>query len=121
LRDVIAILGMEELAEEDRKLVQRARKIQRFLTQPFFVAQQFTGREGAYVPLEETLKGFEQILNGDLDDIPERFFYMTGTIDQVVLAYEKHKQEAAKKLEEQAKEDKVEEQPQEAESTEETA
>ena len=87
LRDVIAILGMEELAEEDRLLVQRARKIQRFLTQPFFVAQAFTGREGVYIPVEETLHGFEMILNGDLDHIPERFFYMTGTIDMVVEAY----------------------------------
>ena len=120
LRDVIAILGMEELAEEDRKLVQRARKIQRFLTQPFFVAQQFTGREGAYVPLDETLKGFEQILNGDLDDIPERFFYMTGTIDQVVQAYEKHKQEVAAKLDKQAKAEEAEEQSQSAETSEET-
>jgi F-type H+-transporting ATPase subunit beta len=118
LRDVIAILGMEELAEEDRKLVQRARKIQRFLTQPFFVAQQFTGREGAFVPLDETLKGFEQILNGDLDEIPERFFYMTGTIDQVVQAYEKHKQEVEKKLDEQAKAEEAQEQSQAAESKE---
>jgi F-type H+-transporting ATPase subunit beta len=109
---------MEELAEEDRKLVQRARKIQRFLTQPFFVAQQFTGREGAFVPLDETLKGFEQILNGDLDEIPERFFYMTGTIDQVVQAYEKHKQEVEKKLDEQAKAEEAQEQSQAAESKE---
>jgi F-type H+-transporting ATPase subunit beta len=118
LRDVIAILGMEELAEEDRNLVQRARKIQRFLTQPFFVAQQFTGREGAFVPLDETLKGFEQILNGDLDEIPERFFYMTGTIDQVVQAYESHKEEVAKENEEKSKQSSEEEQPQEAESPE---
>ena len=90
LRDVIAILGMEELAEEDRLLVKRARKIQRFLTQPFVVAEAFTGRKGVYVTIEETLKGFEMILNGDLDKIPERFFYMTGTIDQVTDAYQKH-------------------------------
>jgi F-type H+/Na+-transporting ATPase subunit beta len=92
LRDVIAILGMEELAEEDRLLVQRARKIQRFLTQPFFVAEQFTGREGVFVPLNETLRGFDMILNGDLDEIPERFFYMTGTINQVIDTFEKSKQ-----------------------------
>jgi F-type H+-transporting ATPase subunit beta len=93
LRDVIAILGMEELAEEDRLLVQRARKIQRFLTQPFFVAEQFTGRKGAFVPLKETLRGFEMILNGDLDDVPERFFYMTGTIDQVIDSFEQFKKD----------------------------
>ncbi len=90
LRDVIAILGMEELAEEDRLLVQRARKIQRFLTQPFFVAEAFTGREGVFVPIDQTLRGFRMILEGELDHIPERFFYMTGTIDQVVEAYKKH-------------------------------
>jgi len=96
LRDVIAILGMEELAEEDRLLVQRARKIQRFLTQPFFVAEAFTGREGVFVPLDETLHGFEMILNGECDEIPERMFYMTGTIDQVLENYhqrEKNQQE----------------------------
>jgi F-type H+-transporting ATPase subunit beta len=92
LRDVIAILGMEELAEEDRLLVQRARKIQRFLTQPFFVAEAFTGREGVFVPIEQTLRGFRMILDGELDHIPERFFYMTGTIDQVIGAYENHQQ-----------------------------
>ena len=89
LRDVIAILGMEELAEEDRLLVQRARKIQRFLTQPFFVAEAFTGREGVYINIEETLHGFEMILDGKVDNIPERYFYMTGTIDQVIAAHEK--------------------------------
>jgi F-type H+-transporting ATPase subunit beta len=91
LRDVIAILGMEELAEEDRRLVQRARKIQRFLTQPFFVAENFTGRKGVFINVEETLRGFEMILDGEVDEIPERFFYMTGTIDQVRKAYEEHK------------------------------
>jgi len=91
LRDVIAILGMEELAEEDRLLVQRARKIQRFLSQPFFVAEAFTGRKGAYIKLEDTLRGFQMILDGDLDEVPERLFYMTGTIDQVLNAYEKEK------------------------------
>lgn len=94
LRDVIAILGMEELAEEDRLLVQRARKIQRFLTQPFVVAEAFTGREGVYIPIEDTLSGFEKILNGELDEIPERLFYMMGTIDTVVEAFEKSKAES---------------------------
>lgn len=91
LRDVIAILGMEELAEEDRLLVQRARKIQRFLSQPFFVAEAFTGRKGVYINLEDTLRGFQMILDGDLDEVPERFFYMTGTIDQVLNAFEQEK------------------------------
>ena len=98
LRDVIAILGMEELAEEDRLLVQRARKIQRFLTQPFFVAEAFTGREGVYINIEETLHGFEMILDGKVDNIPERLFYMTGTIDQVI---EAHQKEKASRTEEQ--------------------
>ncbi|MDY6846327.1 MAG: F0F1 ATP synthase subunit beta [Chloroflexota bacterium] len=89
LRDVIAILGMEELAEEDRLLVQRARKIQRFLTQPFFVAEAFTGRKGVYIAIEDTLHGFEMILDGKVDNIPERFFYMTGSIDHVIKAYQK--------------------------------
>jgi F-type H+-transporting ATPase subunit beta len=93
LRDVIAILGMEELAEEDRRLVQRARKIQRFLTQPFVVAEAFTGRKGVYIPIEETLRGFEMILDGNLDEIPERMFYMTGTIDSVIEVHEKSKQD----------------------------
>ena len=97
LRDVIAILGMEELAEEDRLLVQRARKIQRFLTQPFFVAEQFTGRKGTFVSLNDTLRGFEMILDGELDEIPERFFYMTGTIDQVTDNYHQAKLENKKK------------------------
>jgi F-type H+-transporting ATPase subunit beta len=89
LRDVIAILGMEELAEEDRLLVQRARKIQRFLTQPFFVAEAFTGRKGVYIKLEDTLRGFQMILDGDLDKVPERLFYMTGTIEQVLETFDK--------------------------------
>ncbi len=84
LRDVIAILGKEELNEEDRVTVDRARRIQRFLTQPFFVAEAFTGMEGRYVPLEETLRGFREILDGEHDDLPEQAFYMVGSIDEVV-------------------------------------
>lgn len=84
LRDVIAILGIEELAEKDRLLVRRARKIQRFLTQPFFVAEEFTGQAGVFVPLEETVRGFKMIIEGEVDDIPEQAFYMTGTIDDVL-------------------------------------
>jgi F-type H+-transporting ATPase subunit beta len=84
LRDVIAILGIEELAEEDRLLVRRARKIQRFLTQPFFVAEDFTGQAGVFVPLEETVRGFKMIIDGKLDDVPEQAFYMTGDINSVL-------------------------------------
>ena len=83
LQDIIAILGIDELSEEDKLVVYRARKIQKFLSQPFFVAQQFTGREGKYVPLSETIRGFKEILDGKLDDIPEQYFYMAGTIDEV--------------------------------------
>jgi len=84
LRDVIAILGVEELAEEDRLLVQRARKLQRFLTQPFFVGEEFTGIPGKFVPLEETVRGFAEIIDGQHDALPESAFYMAGTIDDVV-------------------------------------
>jgi F-type H+-transporting ATPase subunit beta len=84
LRDVIAILGVEELAEEDRLLVKRARKLQRFLTQPFFVGEEFTGIPGKFVPLEETVRGFREIVQGVHDDLPENAFYMAGTIDDVV-------------------------------------
>lgn len=83
LQDIIAILGIDELSDEDKLIVYRARKIQKFLSQPFFVAQQFTGREGKYVPLSETIRGFKEILEGKLDDIPEQYFYMAGTIDEV--------------------------------------
>ncbi len=84
LQDIIAILGIEELSDEDRLTVNRARKIERFLSQPFFVAEQFTGRDGVYVPVAETVRGFREILDGEHDDLPEQAFYMKGTIDQVV-------------------------------------
>ena len=84
LQDIIAILGVEELSEEDKVTVARARKIQRFLSQPFYVAEQFTGREGRYVSITETVRGFNEILNGQYDDIAEQDFYMAGTIDEVV-------------------------------------
>ncbi len=84
LQDVIAILGMEELSEEDQMAVNRARRLQRFLTQPFFVAEPFTGTPGRYVPLDETLRGFREILDGKHDDLPEQAFYMVGTIDEAV-------------------------------------
>lgn len=84
LRDIIAILGMDELSEDDKLIVVRARKIQRFLSQPFFVAEVFTGTEGKYVPLKETIKGFKGIVEGEYDELPEQAFYMLGTIDEAV-------------------------------------
>ena len=84
LQDIIAMLGMDELSEEDKLTVARARKIQRFLSQPFFVATQFTGIDGKYVPLSETIRGFREILEGKHDDIPEQYFLNAGTIDEVV-------------------------------------
>ena len=83
LQDIIAILGMDELSEEDKLVVSRARKVQRFLSQPFFVAGQFTGLEGKYVPIAETVRGFKEILEGKLDDVPESHFLNAGTIDEV--------------------------------------
>jgi F-type H+/Na+-transporting ATPase subunit beta len=84
LQDIIAILGIDELSDEDRLTVSRARKIERFLSQPFFVAEQFTGTPGVYVPVQESIRGFKEILEGKYDDLPERAFFMKGTIDQVV-------------------------------------
>jgi F-type H+-transporting ATPase subunit beta len=84
LKDIIAILGMDELSEEDKELVARARKAQRFLSQPFFVAEIFTGTPGKYVSLEDTIKAFKGILNGDYDHLPEQAFYMVGTIEEAV-------------------------------------
>ena len=83
LQDIIAILGIEELSDEDKLTVTRARKIQRFLTQPMFVASAFTGREGKYVPITETVKGFKRILDGEFDDVDESSFYMIGKIEEV--------------------------------------
>jgi F-type H+-transporting ATPase subunit beta len=84
LQDIIAILGIDELSEDDKLVVARARKIQRFFSQPMFVASQFTGREGRYVPVQETVRGFKMILDGELDDIPEQAFYMVGNIDEAI-------------------------------------
>ena len=92
LQDIIAILGLEELSDEDKQVVARARRIQRFLSQPFFTAEQFTGNKGQYVPVKETVRGFKEIIEGKHDDLPERAFYMVGTIDMAV--------EQAKKLKE---------------------
>ena len=90
LRDIIAILGMDELAPEDKLLVARARKMQRFLSQPFHVAEVFTGAPGKYVSLKDTIKGFKMIASGELDHLPEQAFYMVGTIEEAI--------EKAKKL-----------------------
>jgi F-type H+-transporting ATPase subunit beta len=89
LQDIISILGMEELSEDDKQVVARARKIQRFFSQPFFVAEEFTGTPGAYVKLEDTIKGFREIIEGKHDSIPEQAFYMVGTIEEVLAKSEK--------------------------------
>jgi F-type H+-transporting ATPase subunit beta len=94
LRDVIAILGLDELSQEDRQAVTRARRLQRFLTQPFFVSETFTGLAGRYVPLDETLRGFREILDGHHDDLPEQAFYMVGTIDEAVARAEEMRESA---------------------------
>ena len=86
LQDIIAILGIDELSDEDRLTVQRARKVERFLSQPFFVAEQFTGSPGQYVSREDTVRSFKEIVEGKHDDIPERAFYMKGTIEEVLEA-----------------------------------
>jgi F-type H+-transporting ATPase subunit beta len=91
LQDIIAILGMDELTEEDKVIVGRARRIQRFLSQPFHVAEQFTGTPGKYVKLEDTIESFERVVNGEFDGLPEQAFYMVGGIEEVV--------EKARKLE----------------------
>ncbi|NEN96205.1 MAG: F0F1 ATP synthase subunit beta [Moorea sp. SIO1F2] len=91
LQDIIAILGLDELSEDDRLTVARARKIERFLSQPFFVAEVFTGSPGQYVSLDDTIKGFQMILKGELDDLPEQAFYMVGSIDQAIAKAEKLK------------------------------
>jgi F-type H+-transporting ATPase subunit beta len=83
LQDIIAILGLDELSEEDRLTVSRARKVERFLSQPFFVAKVFTGLDGEYVPVAETVESFEAIIDGGLDDLPEQAFLNVGNIDQV--------------------------------------
>ena len=93
LQDIIAILGMDELSDEDKEIVTRARKIQRFLSQPMHVAEKFTGIPGAYVPLSETIRGFKSIINGEMDEYPEAAFYNAGTIDDVIKKAEKIKNE----------------------------
>ena len=95
LQDIIAILGMDELSEEDKLTVARARKIQRFLSQPFDVAKVFTGSDGVQVPLEDTISSFKAVVNGDYDHLPEGAFYMVGGIDEVIAKAEKMAAEAA--------------------------
>jgi len=89
LQDIIAILGIDELSDEDKLTVSRARKIQMFLSQPFFVAEAFTGNPGKYVPRQETVRGFKELIEGKHDDIPEQAFYMVGGIDDVLAKAEK--------------------------------
>jgi F-type H+-transporting ATPase subunit beta len=84
LQDIIAILGIEELSEDDKLVVSRARKIERFFSQPMFVAEQFTGQEGRYVPLRETIRGFREILDGNHDDLPEQAFHLVGPIEDAI-------------------------------------
>lgn len=91
LQDIIAILGMDELSDEDKLTVARARKIQKFLSQPFHVAEQFTGMKGIYVPLEDTIRSFDEILQGKYDHIDEQHFYMKGSIEDVIASYEESK------------------------------
>lgn len=115
LQDIISVLGLDELTDEQRTVVSRARKIQRFLSQPFHVAEQFTGMPGSYVPVEETVRGFKEILDGAHDDLPEGAFYMVGTIEEAV--------EKAKKMREETKEKeggKAKEAPDQAEEGQET-
>jgi F-type H+-transporting ATPase subunit beta len=95
LQDIIAILGIDELSEDDKLIVSRARKVQRFLSQPFHVAEQFTGLQGRYVKIADTVKGFRGIIEGKHDDIPEQAFYMKGGIDEVLETAEKMKTAAA--------------------------
>ncbi len=91
LQDIIAILGMEELSDEDKQIVYRARKIEKFLSQPFHVAESFTGIEGVYVPVKESVKGFKAIVDGEVDDVPEMAFFNAGTIDDVLKKAEQMK------------------------------
>ena len=95
LQDIIAILGMDELSEEDKLVVSRARKMQRFLSQPFHVAEVFTGTPGVFVKLEDTIKAFKAIVAGEYDELPESAFYMVGTIDEAVAKAKKLAAEAA--------------------------
>jgi F-type H+/Na+-transporting ATPase subunit beta len=106
LQDIIAILGIDELSDEDKLTVARARRIERFLSQPFFVAEAFTGTSGEYVPIAETVRGFQEILEGKHDDVPEGAFFLKGSIDQVVEARGEAEEDEAD--EDEANKDEVE-------------
>ena len=95
LQDIIAILGIDELSEEDKRSVARARRIQKFLSQPFFVASQFTGLEGKYVSIADTIRGFKEIVEGQHDELPEQAFFLVGGIEEAVEKAERMKKEAA--------------------------
>jgi len=95
LQDIIAILGMDELSEEDKLIVERARKVEKFLSQPFHVAEVFTGSPGRYVTLEDTIKGFKGLLNGEYDHLPEAAFYMVGNMDEAIAKAEKMNEKAS--------------------------
>ncbi len=101
LQDIIAILGIDELSDEDKQVVQRARKVERFLSQPFFVAEAFTGTEGRYVSVEDTVRSFKEIVEGEHDDLPERAFYMKGSIDEVLEGEKKSGRKEEKKKDEE--------------------
>ena len=94
LQDIIAILGIDELSEEDKLTVSRARRIERFLSQPFFVAEQFTGNPGKYVEVKDTVKGFKELVEGKHDDVPEQAFYMVGTIEDALEKAERLKRQS---------------------------
>jgi F-type H+-transporting ATPase subunit beta len=105
LQDIIAILGIDELSDEDKLIVGRARRVERFLSQPFFVAEQFTGTSGAYVPIAETIRGFKEIIDGEHDDVPESAFFLKGTIDDVVKAASGKKDDDGDKKDDEAEKD----------------
>jgi F-type H+/Na+-transporting ATPase subunit beta len=121
LQDIIAILGIDELSDEDKLAVNRARKLERFLSQPFFVASQFTGRDGEYVPVGETVRSFREILDGKYDDLPESAFYMKGSIDQVAGTEEKGEKDEGVEREAAEAEEREEAEAEEAEKAEATA
>jgi F-type H+-transporting ATPase subunit beta len=95
LQDIIAILGIDELSDEDKLVVHRARRLQKFLSQPFFVAETFTGMKGKYVPIKETVQSFKRIVEGEMDELPEVAFYMVGNLDEAVAQAEKLQKKAA--------------------------
>ena len=121
LQDIIAILGIDELSDEDRLAVNRARKLERFLSQPFFVASQFTGRDGEYVPVADTVRSFREVLEGKYDDLPESAFYMKGSIDQVTGTEEKGEKDEGVERERDEQEERQEQEAEEAETAEATA